>query len=189
MEVFETVFHVDRTRRLGRGIAVPAAEAADDPGGPSETVRWMRILEPFASGFDILIEGSERRDLVRFEDEVDRLLAAAVPRLQELDGNDGGLGSDGGQLEEAIGGGDLTVFEPEAVGLEDAEELLDQPALLVPINDTPGLFCIRHRMGGEKPPVQRLGAGLRIDLTHINQGQRQTFWQMAQELGFRPGQV
>ena len=102
-----------------------------------------------------MIEGSERRDLVRFEREVDRLLATAITRLQELDCNDGGFGSDGDQLEEPVGGGDLTVFEPEALGLEDAEELLDQPALLVPINDTPGLFCIRHRVGGEKPPVQR----------------------------------
>src|SRR5215213_766135 len=189
VKVFETVFHGDWTRWLGGGIAVPAAEAADDPGGPSETIRWMRILEPFASGFDILIEGSERRDLVRFEREVDRLLAAAISRLQELDGNDGGFGSDGGQLEEPIGGSDLTVLEPEALGLEDAEELLDQPALLVPIYDTPSLFGIRYRVGGEKPPVQRLGAGLRIDLTHIDQVQRQTFRQMAQELALRPGQT
>jgi len=189
VEVFETVFDGDWTRRLGRWIAVPAAEAADDPGGPSETVGRMWILEPFAFGFDILVEGGEGCDFVRIEGEVDRLLAAAIPRLQELDGNDGGFGSDGDELEEPVGGGDLAVFEPEALGLEDAEELLDQPALLVPIDDTPGLFCIRHGVGGEKPPVQRLGACLRIDLTHVDQVQRQAFWQMAQELALWPGQT
>ena len=149
----------------------------------------MRVLEPFALSLEVVVEGGERRDLVRIEGEVDRLLAAAIPRLQELDGNDGGFGSDRDELEEPIGGGDLAVFEPEALGLENPEELLDQPALLVPINDTPSLFCIRHRMGGKKSPVQRLGADFRINLPHIDQGQRQAFWQMAQELGFRPGQV
>src|SRR5512134_1732953 len=113
----------------------------------------MWILEPFAFGFDILVEGGERSNFVCIEGEVDRLSAAAIPRLQELDGNDGGFGGDCDQLEEPVSGGDLTVFEPEALGLEDSEELLDQPALLVPIDDTPSLFCIRHRMGGEKPPV------------------------------------
>jgi len=34
-------------------------------------------------------------------------------------------------LRSRSAGGDLAVFEPEALGLEDAEELLDQPAPLV----------------------------------------------------------
>src|SRR5215204_2620068 len=123
VEVFETVFHGDWTWRLRGGIAVPAAEAADDPGRPSEIVRWMWVLKPLASRFDILIEGGERRDLVRIESEVDRLLAAAIPRLQELDSDNRGFGGDGDELEEPLGSGDLTVFEPEALGLENAEEL------------------------------------------------------------------
>ena len=77
----------------------------------------MWILEPFAFGFDILVEGGEGCDFVRIEGEVDRLLAAAIPRLQELDGNDGGFGRDGDEREEAVGGGDLAVFELEALGL------------------------------------------------------------------------
>src|SRR4029453_6553362 len=107
---------------VGGGLAAQPAEAADDPGGPSETVGRMWVLEPFAFGFNILVEGGERCDFVRIEGEVDRLLAAAIPPLQELDWNDGGFGSDGDELEEPVGGGDLAVFEPEALGLEDAEE-------------------------------------------------------------------
>jgi hypothetical protein len=37
-------------------------------------------------------------------------LLAAVACLQELDGDDGGLGGDGDQLEEPVGGAELTVF-------------------------------------------------------------------------------
>src|SRR4051794_6909254 len=44
VEVFEAVFEGDGARRLGRWVAVPTAETADDPGGPSEAVGWMRVL-------------------------------------------------------------------------------------------------------------------------------------------------
>ena len=110
----------------------------------------MRILEPFAFGFELLVESGERRDFVRIEGEVDRLLAAAIPRLQELDGNDGGFGSDGDELEEPLGGGELAVFELEALGLEDAEELLDEAGL------RPDADCPRVRTLAEL--VERIGA-------------------------------
>ena len=113
----------------------------------------MRILEAFTLGLEILVEGSERCDLIGIEDQPDGLMTTAIARLQELDGDDRCLGGDRDQLEEPLGGADLAVFEPEALRLEDAEELLDQPAPLVPFDDAPGLFYIRHRMSGEKPPV------------------------------------
>src|SRR4051794_35157485 len=175
MEVFETMLHGDGTWRFGRWIAVPAAEAADDPGGPGQAVRRMRVPEPFTLGFEILVEGSERCDLVGIECELDGLMVTAIAGLQKLDGDDCRLGRDRDQLEEPVGGGDLAVFEFEALGLEDAEELLDQPAPLVPFDDPPRLFCVRDWMSGEKPPVQRLYAGTRIVLAHIDQGQRQAF--------------
>src|ERR1019366_10640733 len=100
--------------------------------------------------------------------EPDGLMAAAIAGLQELEGEDHRLGGDRDQLEEPVGGSDLAVFELEALGLEDAEELLDQPAPLVPFDDAPGLFCSCHQMSGEKPPVQWLGAVIRIRFTHID---------------------
>src|SRR6478736_7938272 len=60
VEVFEAVLHGDGPWGLGRWVAVPAAEPADDPGGPREAVGWVRVSEPFASGFEITIEGGER---------------------------------------------------------------------------------------------------------------------------------
>src|SRR5690242_6891745 len=98
----------------------------------------MRVSEPFAPGLDLLIEGSKRGDLACVEGNMGGLLAA-VARLQQLDGDDGSFGGDGDQLEEPVGGADLAVFEPEALRLEDAEELLDDPTLFVPFDDLPGV--------------------------------------------------
>ena len=113
----------------------------------------MRVLEPLGLGLEILVEGGERCDLVGIEGKADRQMASAITCLQELDGDDRRLCRNRDELEEAVGGSDLAVFEPEALGLEDAEELLDQPAPLVPFDDAPGLFCIRYWVRGEKPPV------------------------------------
>src|SRR5215475_5241839 len=136
MEVFETVFEGDWARRLGRRVAVPATQAADDPGGPGEAVRLIRVLQSFCPGLELSIEDGQGGNLVGGEDQMDRLLAA-VPCLQELDGDDGGLGGDGNQFEEPVGGTDFTVFELEALRLKDAEELLNDPALLVPFDNAP----------------------------------------------------
>src|SRR6266404_6079888 len=149
VEVFEAVLQGDGAWRFGGGIAVPAAKAADDPGGPGEAVGRMRVPKPFTLGFEILIEGGECGDLVGIEGKPDGLMTTAVARLQKLDGDDCRLGSDRDQLEESIGGSDLAVFQLEALRLEHAVELLDQPAPLVPFDDAPGLFCIRHRVVGK----------------------------------------
>src|SRR5260370_891664 len=169
-------------------MTIAAAEAADNPGSPGEAVGRMRVFEPFTLDLEILVEGGEGCDVVGIEGKPDGLMVTAIARLQELDSDACGLGGDRDQLEEPLGGRDLAVFEIEALRLEDAAELRDQPATLVPFHDAPGLFCIRHRMSSEKPPVQRLCTGLRISLTHIDHGQRQTFWHTAQELGLRPSQ-
>lgn len=67
----------------------------------------MRVFEPFALGFEILVEGDERCDLVGIEGKPDGLMVAAIARLQELDGDDRCLGGDRDQLEEPLGGADL----------------------------------------------------------------------------------
>ena len=73
-EVFEAALHGDGTWRFGGWIAVPAAEAANDPCGPSKAVGWMGVLEPFALGFEILVEGGERCDVVGIECKPDGLM-------------------------------------------------------------------------------------------------------------------
>src|SRR6266446_4938046 len=71
VEVFEAVLQGDGAWRFGGGIAVPAAKAADDPGGPGEAVGRMRVPKPFTLGFEILIEGGECGDLVGIEGKPD----------------------------------------------------------------------------------------------------------------------
>ena len=92
-------------------MAVPAAEAADDPGGPGKTVGWMRVPEALALGLEILVEGDERCDFVDVKGKPDGLMTAAIAGLQELKGDDRRLGGDRDQLEEPVGGGDLAIFE------------------------------------------------------------------------------
>ena len=48
-----------------------------------------------------------------------------------------------------LGGGELTVFDPQALQLHDPPELLDVPALFVPIDDLPGRRHVRDVVGGE----------------------------------------
>ncbi|MGY4484524.1 hypothetical protein ACVWWR_003715 [Bradyrhizobium sp. LM3.2] len=90
----------------------------------------MRVLQPLTFGFVLLVQGSQRSHLAGVEGDVDGLLSV-VTRLQELDGDHSRLGSDGDQLQKPVGGPNLAVFELEALCLEDTEELLDDPALLL----------------------------------------------------------
>ena len=76
-------------------------------------------------------------------------------------------------FEKPVGGGDLAVFKPEALGLEDPEELLDQPAALVPFDDAPSLFCIGCGVRGERPAsaagsVPAGGIGLGVSSTKVS---------------------
>src|SRR3954452_5812165 len=98
----------------------------------------MRVLQPLAPGFDLPVQGGKCVDLAVVEGNDDGLLTA-IARLQELDGDDSGLGRNGDQFEKAIGDTDLAVFQLEALCLEHTEELLDDPAALVPVDDTPGV--------------------------------------------------
>src|ERR1700751_5505094 len=108
----------------------------------------MRVLEPLAPGFELPIESSQRGEFAHVEGNVGGPLAA-VARLQQLDGDDGSFGSGGAQFEKPVGSADLAVFEPEALRLEDAEELLDEPTLLVPFDDLPGVLRIGKAVRGE----------------------------------------
>src|SRR6516225_12453823 len=60
-----------------------------------------------------------------------------------------------------------------------SRQLLDGPAHLVPIDDLPGGRGVVDLVGGEQPPVHRLGAGGGIALDHFDQGQRHRLRQVA----------
>src|SRR5258705_6636719 len=135
-EVFEAVFEGDWPWWLRRWIAIPTSEAADNPCGPSEGLRRMRAFERCALGLKVLVESSERCDLIFIEGKLSPLLAAAIARLPELDGDDRRFGRDGDELEEAIGGGELSGFGLEVRGVQHAEKLSVKPTPPVPIIDS-----------------------------------------------------
>src|SRR5260370_40092711 len=103
MKIFETPPQCDRSRRLGRRIAVPSAKAADDPGSPGQAVAPVRVLQPGARVFDLAVESVEHGDLRLAEGNLGRLAALAVARLHQLQGRGRGPGRDGGELDPALG--------------------------------------------------------------------------------------
>src|SRR5881392_861485 len=138
---------------LDEGYSIPSAEAADDPGGPGEGVFWMRVFLQFGFTFELGVEGVESFDLTGIEGERCGLAAMTVARLQELDGDRRRLGGDGGELDEAVGGFELAVFDFESLDFQHAEQLLDAPACLVPIDDAPRRAGVGERVRGEQTPV------------------------------------
>jgi hypothetical protein len=64
---------------------------------------------------------------------------------------------------------DLTVLDTQALVLQRAEELFDDPALLVPGNDPPGIGCIGHRMSGQEQPMNGLGPFRRVQFDDFNE--------------------
>src|SRR5271157_645662 len=149
MEIFETPPQGDWSRRLGRRIAVPAAEAPDDPGGPGQAVALVRVLLQRRLAFDLAVEPVEHGDLRLAEGNFGWLATLAVARLHQLQGRRRGLGGNGGEPDQALGGGELAVLELQAVRLHQAEQLLDRPAKPVPVDDLPGRRHVGDGVAGE----------------------------------------
>ena len=116
------------------------------------------------------LEGSESVDLAGLEGDGGVEIGSTVSGLHELESDDGGLGRDGDELEEGIGAVELTVFDAEALGFEDAEELLDGPTPSVPVDDLPGVCGIGDLVGGQQPPMHRLDALRWLQLDGLDQG-------------------
>src|SRR5436189_5791970 len=100
MELFDAMLEGDRSGRLGGGISIPAAEPCDEPGRPGERGVGMWVL--LERGPSLVFDGEaiEQGEFVLAKGGLCRLVASTVARLQELEGKHGGLGRDGGELEE-----------------------------------------------------------------------------------------
>ena len=172
MEVVEAVLECDRAWWSRRRVAVPSAQTSDDPGCPGQASAAVRIDLQRGFAFVLAIESRQRGHLAVGKDEAGGFGVPAVPGLGELKCDGGGLDGDCGKLEQPLGGVELTVLEPQALLFEDAEELLDVPARLVPIDDAPGASGIAEVMGRQKTPVQRFGIGGRMALDDLDKTER-----------------
>src|SRR5215510_1884751 len=105
-------------------VAVPSAEAGDDPGEPSERSCFIGV--PLACGvsFEGRANGFSGDDDVLIDD-VGCRAPAAIPGVDELDCACCGYNSNGGKLEQPCRLRDLSVLQAQSVALHGAEHLLD----------------------------------------------------------------
>jgi transposase len=100
-----------------------------------------------------------------------RHMVGAVATLRQLDVDAGRFGRRGGELHQPLRRGDLAVLQLQPLRLDHPEQLLDNPAKLVPADNLPGSCRVCDCVGGQQPPVQRLHTLRRIDLPHLDQAQ------------------
>src|SRR5215207_3494582 len=84
-KVFEAVEEGDWAWRLGGGVAVPAAELGDDPGGPGQRSLGVGIGLQLGLALETAFEGGEGVDLGCSEGQACRLVIAAAAGLDELE--------------------------------------------------------------------------------------------------------
>jgi hypothetical protein len=131
----------------------------------------MRVLLLGRLAFQGRVDGPQDVDLGGREGDQGGLIGLPVARLKELEGHRRGLGRDGGELEQALGLGDLGVLQSQALLLEKSEKLLDQPALAVPVDDPPSCHDIRERMSGQQAPADRLDPVRGLDFVELDEAQ------------------
>jgi hypothetical protein len=90
----------------------------------------------------------------------------AAPRLRK-----GKFGRHCGELDQAFRRGELAVLQLQPLRFHHPEQLLDDPAKLVPTDNLPGGGCIGDLVRGQQPPVQRLHVRRRINLPCLDQPQ------------------
>ena len=120
--------------------------------GASAEVVESQITKPLEDS----LSGIEGVELFGTEGKICRSVVVPVTRLDELQRQHGGLGRDGNEFKQSIGGVQLTVFDLKALQLHDTEQLLDHPALRIPVDDLPGALGIAQRVRRQQAPVQRL---------------------------------
>src|SRR5258705_5195263 len=111
--------------RLGGWISIPAAELCDDPSGPAKACFRIGIFLERSLAFELGVEAREHGEFIRRECDGGRLAEGSVARLEQLQDDDGSLGGDGSELDQAIGGLDLAVFQSKALLPQQPPELLD----------------------------------------------------------------
>src|SRR6266705_4581990 len=124
MEALKTILEGDRAGPLGGWITVPAAELRDDPGGPAKACFGVGVVLERYLAFEPGIETIEHSYFIRCERDGGGLGGRCIAGLEQLQGDDGSLGRDGGELDQTIGGLHLTVFKSQALLLQQPPELL-----------------------------------------------------------------
>ena len=77
-------------------------------------------------------------------------------------------GGDRHEFDQAFSAVELTILDAQTLALQRAKELFDDPALLVPGDDPPGVGGGGDRMSGQEQPMNGLSAlrGVQLDDFH-----------------------
>ncbi len=106
---------------------------------------------------------AEGLDLGGREDLRGRGRLGAVAGAHQLHDAGRRNGGEKGQLDKGGSALDLAGLDVEPLALEGPEQLLDVPAPAIPLDDFQGGLRGVDGVGGQQPPMQRLGAGGRAD--------------------------
>ena len=140
----------DRARRALLGVACPAAEAGDAPGGPGEALPRMRVPLFRGLAFELVDQRLDDGDLGRGEEAGGgERVAGLAPPLDELHDARGGDERGRGQAFQRVAIAQKAVLEVEALRFDGAEQLLHDPATAIS-------SLARRTMGGGQ--AQRLRA-------------------------------
>jgi hypothetical protein len=140
-------------RSRGFVIAVPPSQARDDPACPGEASWRVRVLLPLGVSLQRWDERFEGFDFRLREDGRSGQLMLAIAFLYQLNINAGGFYRRCGELHQSVGGRQLAVLQLQPLGFCHPEQLLDDPASLLPADNLPSLFSIRDIMCGQQTPV------------------------------------
>src|SRR5262245_9508177 len=147
LESLQAVVEGNRSWWSMRGISGPSAESGDDPCCPGQCAVGIWIVRKLGRAIEALVDDIENLDFIRRKGSGCGKTLAAVAGLDALNDDSCRLGGDGDKLHEPVGGFQLTVLDTQALGFHGSEELLDDPALLVPGDDLPGVLDAGERVG------------------------------------------
>src|SRR5271169_7082723 len=115
----------------------------------------MGVLLLCRSPFELRLLQAEGFDLDGREDLIGGGRPGAVAGADELGDAGRRVGGEEGEFDEGLSTLDLAGLDIEALALEDPEQLLDVPALAIPLDDLQSVLWGLDGMGGQQPPMQR----------------------------------
>src|SRR6266702_4750728 len=186
LEARQAIVEGNRSWRFMGGVSAPSAELGDSPCGPGESFFAMRIFLKLGLALQVFVDRVEHFDFFGRESKACWKHLATIAGLNELDDDGCRFGGDGHQLHKPIGGFKLAVLDLQALGFHRTEELLDDPALLVPGDDLPGIGDAADWMGGQQEPMDGLCALGRMLLDDLHEVERHACGQISFSAVCRP---
>ena len=98
-------------------------------------------------------------------------MIGAVAALGQLDVHAGRFRRHRGELHQPFRRGELAVFQLQSLRFHHPEQLLDDPATLIPSDNFLCCRGVSDRMRDQQPPMQRFHPLRWIDLPHVDQPQ------------------